>query len=281
MQGGYLSSWCFSCCGLFRSGWDVVPKLLLLEFILSKLSFFFFAAAVYHHYQYFCLDLGVWNLEMLLLVHSESLTVIPGTFSLGRKCRAQGGDGVGERLCWGIALCREVWGYPRFLWKAPWLSRALFQRWQRAQLPLIVFDLQPFVWGCKGGKGSFKKGGAAGSPNSSGEESSPLGFRGQEGLRDQESLLESGFFSPCAAGGRCQGAAAEIWGRGGFFLPCSGGQPSSQVWFNHVASSSVPGSGTRRGLGDSWPKPEGCGSAPGIGITSSPGCWQGRGWGGI
>lgn len=97
------------------------------------------------------------------------------------------------------------------------------------ELPLIVFDLQPFVWGRKGGKGSFKKGGAAGSPNSSGEDRSPLGFRGQEGLRDQESLLESGFFSPCAAGGRCQGAAAGIWGRGGFFLPCSGGQPSSQV----------------------------------------------------
>lgn len=69
-----------------------------------------------------------------------------------------------------------------------------------------------FLWLClicnplfgdvKEGRGSFKKEGAAGSPNSSGEDHSSFGFHGQEGLRrDQESLLESRFFSPCAAGG--------------------------------------------------------------------------------
>lgn len=67
-----------------------------------------------------------------------------------------------------------------------------------------------FLWLClicnplfgdvKEGRGSFKKEGAAGSPNSSGEDHSSFGFHGQEGLRrDQESLLESRFFSPCAA----------------------------------------------------------------------------------
>lgn len=157
MQGGYLSWWCLSCCGLFRSGWDVVPKLLLLDFILSKLSIFLCCWYLPPLPMFLSVP-GCVKFGNAALVHSQSLMVIPGTFSLGRKWRVQGGGYMSERLCRGISLCREVWGYPRFLWEAPWLSCALFQKWPQAQLPLVVFDLQPFVWGCKGGKRELQEG---------------------------------------------------------------------------------------------------------------------------
>lgn len=91
-----------------------------------------------------------------------------------------------------FSVFREEWGYPRFSWRAPWLSSALSQRWPWAQLPGIVLDLQPFFSEIKGGKGSVRKEGAQIPVE---RISLSFGFCVQEGLRDQESLLEQRFLS--------------------------------------------------------------------------------------
>lgn len=242
MQRGYLSLWCLSCCGLLRSGWHLIPKLLLLDFILSKLSISLCCwnlppLTIFFVCTWVC---EIWKLFALVttavLIHNKSLMVVPGHFFWEEMKGLRWGLCEWEALLRDFCFQRSV-GIPQvflaFLGTFPEVTT------EHNFLGLSLISA-PFFQGYKGGKGNFQKEGT-------------------------QIPVEWIFLLLASMIRRAWGTRNLCWiqilprilGRIGFFLPCSGGQASSRCG---------PG-----GFGDSWPKPRAWGSPSGTSITSSPG----------